>query len=93
MKANAKYTALELLESVGRKFEIDGKKVSARDAFGKAPIGIGGLAIVQPTKLITVQPETDFLSAYVGVDVFQIDFEGDHEERIVSEAARKVLDA
>ena len=88
MKANSKYTALELLTEAGVE--------TPQDKFGKVRIVIGGLSgIVNPDHLIRVQPGTKKLSIIVGVDPFEVELEDAEEgaDSLISEGARAVLDA
>jgi hypothetical protein len=86
MKANAKYTALEILKEAG--IEKPEEKI------GKMRVRIAGIAgIVKPDHLIKIQAETKKIDIIVGQEVKAIEIEGDEAEMIVSEAAKIAIEA
>ena len=94
LKANGKYTALEILEALGvEKFPVEDKSYIARNVFGKCAIGIGGLPVVQPHHMISIPAGTEKLSVHVGLEVYELDLDGDAEERVLSEGVKKHQEA
>lgn len=84
MKANTKYTALEILESAGFK--------DAKDKIGKFRVSIAGISgIVSPDYIINIQPETKEIEVVLGQDVKMLKFKGIEKESIVSEKASESL--
>ena len=85
MKANTKYTALELLTAA--------KVVKPETLIGKVRVRIGGLPVNKPDHVINVTPGTTELAVLVGQDDYTIAFDGDEAESAVSAGARASLDA
>lgn len=70
MKANKKYTALELVTAAGFE-DVE---------FGKIRVRIGGIrGIVTPDHVIRVTPGTTEIDVMVGNEVKTVTFEGDEE--------------
>lgn len=70
MKANKKYTALELVTAAG----FEGVE------FGKIRVRIGGIpGIVTPDHSIRVTAGTTEIDVMVGMEVKKVTFEGDEE--------------
>ena len=83
MKANTRYTALEILTAAG--FEDP-------TVFGKMKVIIAGVrGIVTPNHVITIQAGTKEIDVVVGIEVKKLTFESDEESRLVSEEAAKAL--
>lgn len=83
MKANAKYTAEELLNEAG----FDGDKL------GKVRVRIGGIPVNKPDHVINIPAGSDKIDVLVGQDTKELSFDGDNDERQVSDGARASLDA
>jgi len=85
MKANAKYTALEILQAAGVP-EPEGK-------IGKVRVRIAGIAgIVKPDRLIRFQAGTEGVEVIVGVESYDLVLEGGGEQTEISEAAHAALE-
>ena len=86
MKANGKYTALEILQEAGIE--------NPQDKIGKVRVRIGGISgIVNPDDLITIQPNADKIDIIVGNETKELNFESSADEREVSEKAKLALEA
>lgn len=86
MKANTKYTAVEILTEAG--FD------KPETMIGKFRVVIGGISgIVSADHLIKVIEGTKTLEVTVGVETKTIKIESENEEAEVSEGVRAVLDA
>jgi hypothetical protein len=85
MKANAKYTALEILVACGVE--------KPEEKIGKMRVRIAGISgIVKPDHLIKIQAGTEKIDVVVGVDTFELKLEGDNEESVVSDEAKVVIE-
>jgi hypothetical protein len=87
MNANARYTALEILEQA--------KVENAIEKFGKLRIRIAGIrGIVKPDHVITLQPNTQTIDILVGNDSYTLDIKKSEKTRTVSEGVlnAKVLE-
>jgi hypothetical protein len=86
MKANAKYTAKEILAEAGVE-NLD-------EVFGKLRVRIAGLrGIVSPDHVIKIPTGTKSLEVIVGNDAFDVTLDGDEKELAFSEEVRKVKGA
>lgn len=86
MKANTKYTALEILTEAG--IEKPEEKI------GKMRVRIGGLSgIVKPDHIIRVPSGTKEVSVLVGQETATIPVEEDSEDAAVSESAQVAIEA
>ena len=83
MKANAKYTVLELLNAAGVK--------KPEEAIGKIRVRVAGVPLNNPNAVLTVQSGTKKVEVIVGVDKHEIVFDSDQKDRVVSEASHEVL--
>jgi hypothetical protein len=84
IKANAKYTAKELVDAAGLDTGV----------FGEVGIEIGGIkGIVKPDHIIRVTAGTTSLDVRVGDKTVPVEVSGDNEETEISEGARAALDA
>ena len=84
MKANTKFTALELLTAA--------KVEKPEEKFGKGRVRIAGVAgIVKPNHLITLGKDVKKVDVIVGIDKFEVVLEGSEENFVVSEEAKKAL--
>jgi len=85
MKANTKYTALEILTLSGIE--------KPEEKFGKVRVRIAGIAgITKPDHLIKLQAGTKEFDVIVGEETKTVKIEGDEETSVVSEGARVSLD-
>ncbi len=79
MKANGKYTALEILQEAGIE--------NPQDVFGKMRVRIAGIAgIVKPNHLITIQSGVEKIDVIVGAEKVGLELEQSEEKTISSEA-------
>ena len=86
MKANTKYTALEILTEAG--IEKPEEKI------GKMRVRIAGIAgIVKPDHLVKIQSGTEEIDILVGEEAVKVKIDGDQSEQEVSEAAKVALEA
>lgn len=86
MKANTKYTALEILTEAGIE--------KPEEKFGKFRIIIGGiLGIVKPDHVIRIQSGVKEIDVVVGIETVTIHVDADSKEATVSEGARIAIDA
>lgn len=86
MKANAKYTALEILQVAGVE--------KPEEKIGKTRVRIAGVAgIVKPNHLIKIQPETTEIEIIVGIESKKITLEKGEAEPIISKAAKLSIEA
>ena len=86
MKSNTKYTALEILTAA--------KIVDAGTVFGKMRVRIAGIAgIVTPDHLIKIGPAIKVIDIIVGIKKYEVPVEGVEENFVVTEAAKKVIEA
>ena len=86
MKSNTKYTALEILTAA--------KVADALSLFGKFRVRIAGIAgIVTPNHLIKIGPSIKVIDIIVGIKKYEVQVEGVEENFVVTEEAKKVLEA
>lgn len=87
MKANTKYTALEILTEAGVE--------TPEEKFGKFKVRIAGLrGIVTPDHLVKFGPEVKNVEVIVGVEKYEVEILGEAPENTeISEGAREALDA
>lgn len=86
MKANTKYTALEILTAA--------KVENAAELFGKMRIRIAGIAgIVDLNHLIKIGAGVENIDIILGTDKLQVKIEGAEEEFVVTEEAKNALKA
>lgn len=85
MKANGKYTVLEILTEAG--VENPEEKV------GKVRVRVGGIPVNDPNKVINFQPGTKSVDLIVGDESFNVKLAKESKERVFSEGAREALDA
>lgn len=84
MKANAKYTALEILTAA--------KIADAAGLFGKVRIRIAGIAgIVAPDHLIKIGADIKVIDIIVGTDKHAVEIEGVEKDFVVTEDAKIAL--
>lgn len=83
MKANARYTAQEIIE-------MSGLEVPA-NLFGGYRLRIGGISVNNPNHLINIPAGTNTLEVIVGNESFDLDIEESAEDRETSELAMEVL--
>lgn len=84
MKANTKYTAIEILTEAGVEHP--------EDKIGAVRVRIGGLPVNTPDHVINVSAETTELNIIVGTDELTVPVDEGEEEREISEGARTALD-
>lgn len=85
MKANTKYTALEILKAVGIK--------KPEDKFGKMRVRIAGISgIVKADHLIKIQAGTKEIDILVGEESKVLKFDGIEKKFVISKLAKEALD-
>lgn len=83
MNANAKYTARELLTEAGVQ-DLD-------SVFGNVRVRVGGVrGIVSGDHVVSVPAGTESLQIVVGEETHEVSFDGDAQERVISEEVAKV---
>ena len=86
MKANTKYTALEILTEAG--IETPEEKI------GSMRVRIGGISgIVKPDHLIRIPIGTKEIDIIVGQETVTIPIDSENEEIVISEGAQKAIEA
>lgn len=86
MKANTKYTALEILK--------EARVPGAEKAFGKVRIRIAGIhGIVKPDHLIRFQPDAKRVEIVVGADSYELKLEKGGKNAHFSDEAVIALEA
>jgi hypothetical protein len=84
MKANTKYTALELLK--------EAKIKNPESKFGKVRIMIAGIAgIIKPDHLIKIQPNTKSIDILIGNENVSLKIDGSEKSSCVSKLAKEIL--
>ena len=87
MKANTRYTALEILSEVA-------PTTPPGEVFGKTRVTIGGIAgIVKPGHVINIPSGTKEIEVIVGNEILTAKIEGDEKDHTVSEAAKESNEA
>jgi len=85
MKANTKYTALEILTEAGVR--------NPEEKFGKMRVLIGGITgIVNQDHLINVPDGIKKIDIIVGIEKFSVKINKGGKERIISNNAQEILD-
>jgi len=86
MKANTKYTAIEILTEAG--FEKPEEKI------GKFRVIIGGIqGIVTPDHVIRIPAGTKQLDVVIGIEAKVIKIKSDNKDMVISDGARAKLDS
>ncbi len=86
MKANSRFTALEILTAAGIENPIE--------KIGKVRVRIAGIAgITKPDHVVRIQPGTTEIDVIVGDQSVVLSLEGDNEEVISSEGSQKAVEA
>lgn len=85
MKANGKYTAIEILTAAG--FD------KPEESIGKVRVRIGGIpGIVRPDYVVRIPEGTTEIDVMVGQETKKVTFEADHETPAISESAKASLE-
>lgn len=86
MRANAKYTAREILTAAGVE--------NPESKFGKMRVVIAGLrGIVNPDYQVSIPAGSKSLDVVVGNENFTVELEEGDEDRLISEGAKKAGEA
>ena len=86
MKANTKYTALEILTEAG--IETPEEKI------GSMRVRIGGISgIVKPDHLIRIPTNTKEIDIIVGQETITVPIDSENEEIVVSEGPQAAIEA
>lgn len=93
MKANAIYTALEVLNSIQDSFPVGEENLTAEEILGNYRVRIGGIPVNKADHLINVPEATDELEVIVGNESYTVDVTENEPERVVSEGAVPVKEA